>query len=382
MKKTEHSLALYFEPSLPEGHVRLLASAAKANLSLPDTGPLAEIAESLKDKNVYQAILILPGEHIHCSTITLPNRGALKALPFLLEEQLAEPVENVHIAHSHIKNGVIHTLAINKRCLDGYLEQLDAQGIKPAAAYADYQLLPIPTGSTLNQCQQGSRTLLRFSDGKGTVLQSDQLELIAARLPSSGEGSQNLYRDSAEPLSATALTADNQNALNLLQGVYRPENSSSQRQWQKIAISSLAASFLLMLAYFLTAGWHFHKEADSFQERAEDLFLKTIPTTSNTENIKRRMEGYLKNQTGTSSNNGFLTLLAQCAPALKKPHQIRHIRFDQQQGTLQLEVQSSSNETINKLRKELEQQSLTAEVLSSTANDTGVLARLSVSGQG
>ncbi|MDM3872563.1 type II secretion system protein GspL [Porticoccus sp. W117] len=373
MSKVTKSPFLYFDPSLEEGVVRLWGG--QPGFELPDICQLSELTQYFQEQNINSAHLVIPGELVHSSTLTLPNRAALKALPFLLEERLSEAVEEVHIVHSPVQQLTTTVFAVSQNQLDDYLNQLEGIGISAISAYADYQLVPeLP--DSLNTCNLGERTLLRQPDGTGCAVRNEFLEKFQEKLQENHSNEKLLQSNTS---NFSDLDIENFKGVSLLQGAYQPANSDIGVRWKRHAISTAAAILIMALGYFVVAGWFFHQKADGFQKETEAQFLSLFPNTKNTVNIKRRMQGYLKGQTSQPSDGQFIDLIARCAPALNSPHQVRYLRFDQQQGALQLEVQSNNNESINQLRQALEAAELDAKVLSSNKNDAGVLARIQVS---
>ena len=370
MKKTINNLTLYFDPSLPGDGVWVSQPAAA-----PTSCALADLPQHLEALGQHSVSAIIPGEQVLSQRVELPSRASLKALPYLLEETLASPVEALHIIHGPVENENTTTATVHRDVLDHYLGKLSEVGITAKTVIADYQLLPADNRAPV-LCPIGDRTLVRHPDGTGCTLQTEQLPLLLPQL-------QKQYGETAKEraLSLQQLleNAGASRSLNLLQGAYQPQSGYRRQRWQRLAACSAAAALVLTIGYFLLAGWHFQQQADALHAQTEAAFRDIFPNAKNANNIRRRMEGQLKNSASGAANSHFLQLVALSAPLLKQPHQVRHIRFDQKQGELQLEVQSDSNESIGRLRQALEGANLTASILSTNKNDAGVLARIRIS---
>ena len=151
-----------------------------ARRSPPVSGPLAEAAGDVGDRNV---IVLLPAADVLTVTIDLPARGArlLAALPFALEDQVADDVEDLHFAPGkRLPNGRLPVAVISHERMQHWLERLSAADIRPARIVAENQGLAI-IPNTMSLLVSGER--LMFNNGLDTEFAVEQLtplDLVAA----------------------------------------------------------------------------------------------------------------------------------------------------------------------------------------------------------
>lgn len=131
----------------PEGLANWIAvDSAGARRSPPVTGRLAEAAGDIGAREV---IVLVPSADILTTTVDLPVKGGARlqaALPFALEEFVAEDVDRLHFASgTRRSSGRTPVSVVSRELLAGWLSQLESAGITPASVIADsYGLARIP----------------------------------------------------------------------------------------------------------------------------------------------------------------------------------------------------------------------------------------------
>ena len=97
----------------------------------PVIGPLQEAVKDVGDREV---IVIVPAGDTSTLTSDLPAKGARlrAALPFALEEQVADEIENLHFAAGNRRaSGNLPVVVVAHDRVIAWLEQLREAGIKP-----------------------------------------------------------------------------------------------------------------------------------------------------------------------------------------------------------------------------------------------------------
>jgi general secretion pathway protein L len=133
--------------SEPSGLANWIAvDSAGGRRSPPVTGALEEAA---RDIGARQVIVLVPSSEILTTTVDLPVKGGARmqaALPFALEEFVAEDVERLHFASGPRRtSGRTPVSVVNRQVMQAWLSQLDDAGIYPTSVMADsYGLARIP----------------------------------------------------------------------------------------------------------------------------------------------------------------------------------------------------------------------------------------------
>ena len=109
------------------------ADSNGTRLSQPAHGSLDLAALDVNERPV---IVLVPAADVLTTSVYLPVRGTsrvLAALPFALEDQLADDVEDLHFAAgTKREDGHIPVAVVARTTMDAWLEALDRAGIKPA----------------------------------------------------------------------------------------------------------------------------------------------------------------------------------------------------------------------------------------------------------
>ncbi len=340
---------------------------------------LAELAALVSASERTDINVVLPGNQVTSFEIDLPQikrRHLDQALPYLLEEELASPVEQMHIAYSDATvDGRLVCAVIRKTLLEQYLSLLAEAGIQAGQIIPDYWT--INPGETPQLHQKGSQILLRLTTTEGLSLPDDTdgetLKKILA------EESVNLPEDVTNTLDEWQPGEIASAPVNLLQGEYAPPKKSATQYWLKPAAIAVAASLFIFISYFLVAGWHFNQQADKLADQAETLYKDYFPNDKKIINVRRQMEAHLKSSDSTTADSQFFDLLNAFAAANNSQANsinIRNLRFSQENSSLHIEVQTASINDTNSLQNRIAQNGVSAEVLSANSNAEGVLARL------
>jgi general secretion pathway protein L len=145
----------------------ILADSNGTRLSNVYNGSLSQVVTEIGDRSV---IVLVPSVELITTTVHIPARSSSKikaALPFALEENLAEDVENLHFAAGERQeNNRLPVAVVAKDTMDGWLRQLSDAGIEPVIMTPDsHGLAKIP--GTLSVLVDDDGVI--FNDGADTV---------------------------------------------------------------------------------------------------------------------------------------------------------------------------------------------------------------------
>ncbi len=117
-----------------------------ARRSPPVTGPLLEAINDVGDRKV---IVLVPSAEVLTTSVDIPIKGGARlhaALPYALEEHLAEDIEKLHFAAgTRRSSGKIPVAVVNRERLAEWIEWLTSAGIEPSAMIPDtFGLARIP----------------------------------------------------------------------------------------------------------------------------------------------------------------------------------------------------------------------------------------------
>ena len=123
----------------------IAVDSSGARHSTPVAGALSDAAVDIGSR---QVIVLVPSAEVLSTTVDIPLKGAklIAALPFALEEYLADDIDQLHFAAGPRRaNGKIPVSVVGKQNMDDWLAVLDAAGISANSVIADnYGLARIP----------------------------------------------------------------------------------------------------------------------------------------------------------------------------------------------------------------------------------------------
>ncbi len=131
----------------------------------PGNGSLEDAARQVRERPV---IVLVPGIDVVTLNAEIPARGArlLAALPYALEDQLADDVEDLHFAAGTRRDdGTTPVAVVASATLVGWLERLEAAGITPARVVPENHGLA-HTPNTLSMLVTSDSVM--FNDGDRT----------------------------------------------------------------------------------------------------------------------------------------------------------------------------------------------------------------------
>jgi len=372
-----------------------------------------ELAIICQNKEV---VLLVPGTDVLLTNVTIPTRnatGITRALPYAVEEQLAEDVDSLHFARGvQDAEGAMPVAVIRRQCLDQYLDLLSSLGIKPVSAHAAPLLLPWEAGAWTILIE-GDKALLRYGSDQGLELDADGLPFIVGRLLKeyTGDGIPKLkiwYGGDTAPdtnqlemtgcdvdliavpetgMAMMASTLAVSSGLDLLQGEYRQQDSApltTFKPWR------MAATFLVLACFIQLGGtgyshWQLTAEDKRLAQEIETIYRDAFPDAgkiirgSERQQADRKLAA-LRLQSGRGSDR-FLALLHISGEELHKEKGLRLEGLNYQAGTLNLRLKGSDLSQFEVFKQKLQQgreRDIEVEVLSAASRRDGVDGRIMI----
>ena len=368
---------------------------------VPREGGYAEFAAVLGGR---ACVVLLDATLVSLLRVELPVsdlRTARQAAPFAVEEQLAQPLDDMHFALAAEGGGryVLAALAadVRARLRDG----LAAHGLEPRLVIAEQCALPhAPESWTV--AIDGADVLVRIERGvafKTTLADLPQLiPLLRQQFPDTARvvvhadgqpadfpraALQGLALEWSPPLSDAERLAqlEDETALALLDASTDTALAAKARQrWRMAAV--VAAVALVALPAML--GWRhalLERSEQALSARNEALFRATFPSIQRIVNPRVQADQAVAAfRAGVSTTPRMLDLLARvdALRASSFPPDTRVTQAAFASGALELGVEVAGMDAVESLRSALNGAGLSADTLSAEANDGKVTARLRV----
>lgn len=346
--------------------------------------------------------LVLPAAETLLTRATVPTRNRQRlrqAVPYALEDQLAEDLEALHFAIGRVGNEQpVPVVVIARRCLEHRLARLAEAGLEATHVYAEGDLLPRGEGWVLLETD-ADEALLRTGETVLAVRQADLPTLKTLLAPDTTPPLQVFSTQEAlpedigrhfpearlqrvtHPLVVLAREAARGEAIDLLQGDYARQ-SGARRLW-----APWRAVAVLLVAVVAVAGlrqgveyWRLQQTAAELDARMETLYRNTFPQARRVVNapvqMRQQLEALARGQ--GAAGDEFLALLAAAGEPLAGAQGVRLKGLHFRDGRLDLSVTAPDVQTLEALRQRLAQRpDLQVDLQSASARgEQGVEGRL------
>jgi general secretion pathway protein L len=386
-------------------------------------GPLnlaAAVARSAK------VVVLAPATQILLAEPELPPGSGAKlarAVPFALEEQLTEDVDELCFAIGRRQpNGHTPVAVVSRSLLKSWLAELTAAGIEPSAIYADISLVPDNPGQTVLWLEN-SRLAVRRPD---TLPFAVELTPVADALVVAGVIPDPLAeRDPAEPppplenailyatredwvkvqaefqslagrfaslkvqlltdgpLAWLARDLATTHAVNLLQGEFArtTDYGASWHRWRTAAV--LAGG--LVAAHVAAAALKIHQanhETKALDSEISQIFSQVMPSET-LQDPRRQMQSRLDliRHSGAGPEY-FLRTLEVLAGALATSPKTKIDSMSFREQALDMKVSAPSLAALSQLSQQVGSKGLSADIQSSTPVEGGIEAHMQVRSEG
>jgi general secretion pathway protein L len=349
-----------------------------------------------------RVVVFVPGTDVRLSQAAVPARQASKALlaiPYALEDQLADDVETVHFAlGARLAGDEWPVAAVSKARLEAWLEPFRTRGARIDLLLPDSLCLPLPGDGSWSVLMETELATVRSAAFGGFVCRPDDLlTYLDLADPERALGLQIITpRDVATDFSALGRSVDvvpefgaaldalirhhqAANAINLLQGDYAPASDMRRAwlPWRRAAV--LAAACLLVLAIggivdLLRIG----AAADAQVEANLQRFRQLFPGQTRVEaiNLDSMIAAELRRLQG-GDDTGLLFLMQRFAAGMNASKGLSLRGLQWRDNALYLNMTGTDLQTLETLRAWFEQQTDVAmEVESANAGSSGVQIRL------
>lgn len=328
--------------------------------------------------------LVVPVEACSAFAVHLPTlkaRWLRQALPYAVEELLAEDVEQMHLALGEaLEDGRHRVIALRRALLDGWVDQLQALGLNLGVIHVDADMLP---RDGLQLLSFGERCLL---GGAGEV----RLALCPEgwrELASVCEVPRKVYveRSSTVPAGLESmdrvedghllLAAGRGTAVDLAQGefILRKSAAVSGLWVALLGVAVLAA--MLHLGSALAKTWYLQGQSAHYASASSVLYHELFPEDRRIVNLKAQFDEHLTRRDANARSH-FIDLMAQVANAGKAGVTLKQVDYSEMRKELALQVGAMDFAALEVFQQKLSELGLAVQLESASREEQGVIARL------
>lgn len=335
-------------------------------------------AERLKEEGAaFQTTVLFSSEQVLLKTVEVPpkpTRQIMDAVPFLVEEVLADDVFDCFIAIGQRVGDVLSVAVVEESLISERLAQLNAHGLDPEFIGIDQdlfqevqgQLTVTDTLAFLNtwsdekvairsdQLKEMLPIFLGQDAGELTIVDFTELETVEDLLKDSLILSEECLSASETPFLAHLFNQSRSQCINLRQGQYafRSKSGAATARYKRLG---LAAAFVFGLQMVLTAGQGFYlnQQATDLEQEAIALYQSVFPKDSNTRDMARRWRSRLSGS-GATNQVGLGTLMEVVSQRLSGSGlTLDNLNYNASRGDLVLQLSGRQSDQIMALAEGL-----------------------------
>jgi len=350
-----------------------------------------------------ELVFAAPATHVRIQQLAVSaaeRKHLAKSLPFLLEEQLAEDVEELHFAMAPL-NKSNYAIALCKHSDMDHWRSILAELPAPTRWLAEPLLLPLPEDGWSIIVEDGL-ALVRFDTCEGAGIEVSLLPALldsalatmdvpssvvmygldqaadTALLPQSLRSAVQWRRGG---LAAALMVSDTALAMpNLLQGSYAPRLPLARwwRDWRAVA-AVLAGAFLLQLVATFADYQSLKRENLALRAAVEQSYRSAYPRGAMVD-PEKQLRRQLATMRGGKQSSGFMVLLEKTGAVIhaQPGTSIASINYNESGGDMRLNIVAEDFESVEKIRAGINAAGLEAVMESSSAQADGVRARLRI----
>ena len=393
--------------------------AGASGCSLADT--VAQTSD-FPDKLI---VALVPGADILQTQLAIPvgqKRHLQRTLPFLVEEEVATPIEEMHLCAGAIKNDQIQVLVASHNAMKIWFQQLKAHRIEADWLLPDSATLgagnqleilldsqgahfycpqqPVINTELINLTFVADTLIDQLPDNKkpaiGSLLVSKQLSekeqstvaALATQFEVAGISLQQQPIESRFDFCCTQLVSRLQqgksnNLINLLNGDYR---STSKRQnnrtpkWGMLA-AAVALCIFIKLLLDVGSGLYLNHQSNQLDEQVNALYHDLFPQDKRIINAKVQMQNHLNSQTGNIGGSSFMPLFSYVAEALDNQDdiqstQLQQLRYNDKNQTLMVDINVKDVQQLEQLKHMIEARNVNVTILSANKERQWIKGRM------
>ena len=357
---------------------------------------LGDIADYANQRIVYA---LVPAADVLMTQVTIPagsSRQLSAVLPFLLEEELAQDVDNLHVHLLQKTGDQAQVAVVEHQKVALWLAALEDADIEIKALIPDCLCLPL-FDNGFTAAELDGMWLIRQSESLGIGadeawlapwLQSqivpkaedeesggiaDEQESQPEDETASDEWVVHYYTEAPDnmpgqwqaetPELVMQLLAQGatESKVNLLSGQYKQQPAWRKflKPWRKVAIAA-GVLLVVMVSEHVLSVRAMEEQALAYKAESERVFRQVLPQFQRVPSqsyLKRQINSELTRLGGGGSTEGILYWLAELQPSLGKVSQlsVQNFRYDQSRNEMRFQAVASEFQHFEQLRTLLDE---------------------------
>ncbi|MEK7991931.1 MAG: type II secretion system protein GspL [Thiotrichaceae bacterium] len=357
-------------------------------------------------KQCYPIYVLFTGTQCILQQAEIPTKQRqrlIQAMPYILEEQLAQDVDMLHFAIGTPRDKDVAVAVISHETMQTCLQAFNQQNSLPTVILPEMLALPYHGESTWSVMLWEEKVIVRTGESAGFsielgnisallqtqttlpekihVFSSPQNEALLTTLH--GLGVNVEQHSHSEPTLAWFLRSlKSHHPLNLLQNKYLPQNKVTSL-WKTLRPTIILASILaiILIGQIWFDVQKLSQQHEQFSQQINQLYRKTFPEARKIVNARAQMEQKLhvfQQQNRQPVALSFLQLLKSISPTLAQAKDFQLKRLDYRHGNFDLQITIADLQALENLKQQLTRQDFQVEINSAVSQNDFVKSRLRI----
>ncbi|MCG9683866.1 type II secretion system protein GspL [Vibrio sp. Isolate23] len=345
-----------------------------ASGELQDHQDLAELANYAEGR---QVVVLVSAANLVLTQLDVPagaNRQFDSMLPFMLEDDVAQDVDELHFTVLAKEAGQAYVCGIDYHWLESILADMQQLGLVVRKVMPDALALPLDDNYGLSAVELDGQWLVKKGQFSGVSVEPTWLPLLVqsdwvkqgedylplqafSPLPELPYSDGQEWRNE-EPQLVMQLLAEQavKSKTNLLSGEFKPKSSWGRhlKVWRKAAIAAGVLIAVLSVDNWLQIQ-SAETQANAYRQESERIFRQMtnknkIPTVTY---LKREMEREESRLSGGGSGDSVLEWMVKMPQVMKQVPGLKltSFKYDSTRGEVRLQAQSNDFQTFEKARE-------------------------------
>lgn len=369
----------------------------------------AEQLTELTEKAAQRVVKVfVPGCDVVLKQLTVPTklqRAMYSAVPYMLEDELAQDVEQLFFAYADFSDDAsgnnFFVAVVEHAQMRSWLTWLKDAKIKTKTMQVDVLAMPLIAGQwsaialpAASKSLTQSQVIVRQGNWQGFALDADAWQFAAEHVfsaqgsePQSNQSSNSDNGKDEQPIFAAyselphserltlqrvdeelplALLAQHchESKFNLLQGQYKVKDIHSKALTSWLWAAGIAACALLLnVGYKSVQLWQLTSQQQQVESQIIADYKKAFPHAKKVRvgTVKSQLKRKIAQQGGASDGEGFLAMLAKVQPAFAKVPELKpeSLKFDGKRQELRLQAIASDYQHFERFKNALNTANLT-----------------------
>lgn len=388
----------------PDGGLTWLREGrARDPIAIGSDAPPRSIVEAAGE-----IVVLVPAQSVLLTETQLGTRNQAQlrqAVPFAVEDQLLQPVDELHFALSRRAGDTIGVAVVARGVMRGWLERLAEAGIRPDAMLPESLALPVHAERAC-VCIEDAQATVRLTAWRAFACSPDELPAWLAQIAAAETIAPLVVHDfrAAPPIdlpvaveayherqrNVLAWLADGASVipLNLLEGGFAQRHRHARgKRWWSIAAALAAGIAMLAFANLVVDVVRLSRTSSRMETLADDAVRKAFPDVDPAQLQRIGPQALMRSRVaslhGNADTSGLLGVLARIGPVLGNMGAIQTHGMEYRNGTLELALRAPDVGALDLVRERLATiAGISAEVTAANPGPDGVDGRIRIKDDG